>query len=313
MGSALFRSAFLFYKIIVNCRQVWYNAVMESVRVKSYAKINLTLNITGVEGGYHMLDSVVTTVDLYDLIVVKKRKDSLVSITMRGCGSEGIAFEENNAARAAEAFIKAYQTRGADITVYKNIPIGAGLGGSSADAAGVLNALFSLYKIDDTAGKKLLADKFGSDTRYMLTGGYARLFGRGNIVQPIEGNLKLNLLLLTPKGGVSTAECYRRFDQTGTLGGNSDGAENAITSGDLHALSDSVTNALTPAACSLSADIQSAVDELKKFDPLAVNMTGSGSGVYAIFENAEFCRYAKSRYRGKHRAYELKTHLPKLW
>ena len=259
-----------------------------------------------------MLDSVVTTVDLYDLIVVKKRKDDLVSITMRGCGSEGIPFEDNNAAAAAQAFISAYQTRGADITVYKNIPMGAGLGGSSADAAGVLNGLFSLYKIDDTAGKKLLADRFGSDTRYMLSGGYARLFGRGNEVSALDSKLKLNLLFLTPKGGVSTAECYRCFDSAGPFGGNSNGAEKAILSGDVHALAQNVNNALTPAACLLSPDVKNAVEELKQFDPLAVNMTGSGSGVYALFENAEFCRYAKSRYRGKHRIYELKTHLPKV-
>ncbi|MDE6613822.1 MAG: hypothetical protein K2K28_04650, partial [Clostridia bacterium] len=250
---------------------------MESVRVKSYAKINLTLNITGVSEGYHMLDSVVTTVDLYDLIVVKKRRDDLVSITMRGCGSESIPFEENNAAKAAEAFIKAYQTRGADITVYKNIPMGAGLGGSSADAAGVLNGLFSLYKIDDTAGKKLLADRFGSDTRYMLSGGYARLFGRGNEVQLIESGLKLNLLLLIPQGAVSTAECYRCFDRIGTAGGDSSGAEEAIRSCDVYALAQNVNNALTPAAYALSADVKNAADELKNFDPLAVNMTGSGS------------------------------------
>ena len=290
---------------------MWYNAVMESVRVKSYAKINLTLNITGVEDGYHMLDSVVTTVDLYDLIVIKKRKDSLVSITMHGCGSEGIAFEDNNAAKAAQAFVDKYSTSGADITVYKNIPMGLGLGGSSADAAGVLNGLFRLYKIDDLAGKKLLADEFGSDTRYMLTGGYARLFGRGNEVKLLDGNLKLNLLLLDPKESVSTAQCYKKFDEVGTLGGNSDAAENAVVCGDLNSLALNLNNALTGAACSLSGGVQRAIDELKEFDPLAVNMTGSGSGVYAVFENAELCRYARSLYKFKFRIYELKTHLPK--
>lgn len=291
--------------------KVWYNAIMESVRVKSYAKINLTLNITGVSGGYHMLDSLVTTVDLYDSIVIKKRRDSLVSVVMHGCGSENIPPEANNAYLAAQAFAEKYSTRGADVIVYKNIPMGLGLGGSSADAAGVLNGLFRLYKIDDLAGKKLLADSFGSDTRYMLTGGYARLFGRGNEVKPVDGGLKLNLLLLDPREGVSTAQCYKKFDETGKIGGNSDIAESAVERGDLKELAANLNNALTASACALSRGVEKAVAELKEFDPLAVNMTGSGSGVYAIFETAEFCRYAKSRYRGNFRAYELKTKLPR--
>lgn len=282
---------------------------MESVRIKSYAKLNLTLNITGVKDGYHMLDSVVTSVDLYDSIIIKKRKDKLVSVTMHGCGSESIEFEDNNAVKAAELFVRNYGTNGADITVYKNIPMGLGLGGSSADSAGVLNGLAALYKVNDFAGLKILADKTGSDTRYMLSGGYARLFGRGDEVKPVESKLKLNFLLLAPKQTVSTAQCFKAFDVSGNFGGNSDCAENALVNGDK--LSLSLNNALLSAACSLSGDIQTAFDELSSFDPLAVNMTGSGSGVYALFENAEFCAYAKSRYDGKFTAYQLKSYLPK--
>ena len=288
--------------------RVWYNAVMESVRVKSYAKLNLTLHITGMESGYHNLDSIVTTVDMYDAITVKKRKDNLVSVTMRGMGSESIPFENNNAANAAQLFVEKYQTRGADIKIDKNIPLGLGVGGSSADAAGVLNALFTLYKIDDEIGKKLLADECGSDTRYMLSGGYARLFKRGNVVKKIDSKLKLNFLLLAPKDGVSTPECYKLCDSFPAPAGDSTNAENAIINGDKQELAKHICNGLQPAAQKLCGDIEAAYNELKEFDPLAVCMTGSGSGVYALFENAEFCRYAKSRYRGKFRTYELKTH-----
>lgn len=287
-----------------------YNKLMESARVKSFAKLNLTLCVTGVKGGYHMLDSLVTSVDLYDAITVKKRKDNLVSVTMRGCGSESIPFEENNAVKAAELFIERYGVCGADITVYKNIPMGAGLGGSSADSAGVINALSKLHKICDPVGMKLIADLTGSDTRYMLGGGYARLYGRGNEVESLESGLKLNFLLLVPNGGVSSGKCFEKFDLSGGFGGNSDGACAALSAGDKLALCRSMNNSLAPAARQLSGDIGVAFDELLSFDPLAVNMTGSGSGVYAVFENAEYCAYAKSRYRGKFKAYCLKTYLP---
>lgn len=282
---------------------------MDRVRCKSYAKINLTLNVTGEERGYHTLDSLVASVDLYDLIILKKRRDKLVSITMHGCGSESIAFENNNAVRAAESFVNAFDTCGADITVYKNIPMGLGLGGSSADAAGVLNGLAKLYAIDDVAKLKLLADGAGSDTRYMLTGGYARLYGRGDIVKAIESKLRLDILLLAPAQGVSTAECYRRFSAPYSEG--CDQAEQAVENCDKHALAKYIGNDLTAPAVTISDDVRTALDELEQFDPLAVNMTGSGSGVYAIFENPEFCAYAKSRYRGKFRAIQLKTVIPK--
>ncbi|MDE7265418.1 MAG: hypothetical protein K2N52_04020, partial [Clostridia bacterium] len=216
---------------------------MGTVRCKSYAKINLTLKITGEENGFHNLDSVVASVDLYDLIVLKKRRDKLVSITMHGQGSESIPYESNNAVRAAENFVEEFDTCGADITVYKNIPMGLGLGGSSADAAGVLNGLCKLYKINDPIKIKQLADRAGSDTRYMLGGGYARLFGRGNVVKRIESNLRLDILLLAPSCQVSTAECYKRFNAPYEADGN--GAEQAVESGDKFALAKHICNDLT--------------------------------------------------------------------
>ena len=122
---------------------------MRSVKIKSYAKVNLTLEITGVENGYHTLNSLVASIDLYDLLVIKKRKGALSSITMKGMGSESIPPEKNNALKAAEAFSQTFGTDGADITVYKNIPIGAGLGGSSADVVGVINGMAKLYNVGD--------------------------------------------------------------------------------------------------------------------------------------------------------------------
>ena len=280
---------------------------MESVRIKAYAKINLTLHITGTEKGYHMLDSLVASVDLFDLITIKKRKDKLISVTMHGMGSETIPPGSNNAVRAGELFVERFKTTGADITVYKNIPMGAGLGGSSADCAGVINGLAKLYKIDDFAGLKLLADQTGSDTRYMLTGGWARLFGRGDTVKAIDSALKLYILLLVPNGGVSTAQCYSLFDRLGTLGGSSEEAERAVVDCDIERLAGELSNSLMPPAVSLSGEIKSCIEQLQDFSPLAVNMTGSGSGVYALFENKEMCAYAKSRYRGRAKAYILEV------
>lgn len=284
-----------------------YNRTMNSVRVKSYAKINLTLDIKGVADGYHMIDSVVASIDLCDVISAKKRRDGLISVAMHGEGSEAIPHESNNAAKAAEEFLKRFQTDGADITVWKNIPMGAGLGGSSADVAGVLNAMAKLYGVTDFAAIKEIADKLGSDCGYMLEGGWARLSGRGEIVKRLDSRLKLDVGLLVPKSGVSTAECYRVCDGLPRGECTSAEAEEAVLACDGEALGRSLSNGLCAAAVKINGDVGKCIEELESFAPLGVNMTGSGSGVYAVFENDQFLRYAQSRYRGKFRFIPTKT------
>ncbi len=287
---------------------------MKKVKLKSYAKINLTLEITGIEGGYHLLDSVVASVDIFDLLVLKKRKGALSQITMKGMGSEGIPPEKNNALKAAEAFSAAFGTEGAEITVYKNIPIGAGLGGSSADVVGVLNGMAQLYGVTDRERLKALADRLGSDTGYMLNGGYARMQGRGERVQPLSLKNELHLLLLCPQTDVSTPACFKAYDtQPKTLEYRGCPAEDMIACLQKCEVNEGgryLMNDLFRAANSLNPDVGRAYEELNAFSPIGVNMTGSGSGVYALFETRELCEWAKSRYKGKFRAYVTRTVLP---
>ena len=287
---------------------------MNTVKLKSYAKVNLTLSITGLENGYHTLDSLVANIDLFDSLVLKKSKGKLSHVTMHGFGSQSIPPEKNNALRAAEAFSEKFGTDGAEITVYKNIPIGAGLGGSSADIVGVLNGMAKLYDVQDETALKELADELGSDTGYMLTGGFARMQGRGEKVTPLDISGKFHFLLLVPDGGVSAGECYRKYDelfpspQKGVIS-----AENCIS-----ALRDKnvneggryLMNDLYVPASMLNDDVKTAMEEALAFSPCGAVMTGSGSGVIALFETKELCEWAKSRYRGKSKAYVVSTVIP---
>ncbi|MGN1372627.1 MAG: 4-(cytidine 5'-diphospho)-2-C-methyl-D-erythritol kinase [Candidatus Coproplasma sp.] len=284
---------------------------MSYVRVKSFAKVNLTLDITGVNGGYHMIDSVVASIDLADVITARSRDDDRINVTMYGEGCEGLDPESNNAVKAARAFVERFNTLGADITVWKNIPVGAGLGGSSADVAGVLRAMAKLYNVDDFAAVKAVADSLGSDCGYMLTGGFARISGRGEVVKPIESNLTLYMALLVPEGGVSTASCYALSDAQIKGEPMSQRCENALLSADAAEVAQSLDNHLYEAARLLNNGVGEAKEELEEFAPLGVNMTGSGSGVYAIMENEQFTRYLQSRYRGGHRLILTKTVIPK--
>lgn len=279
------------------------------VKLYAPAKLNLTLDITGREGGYHLLDSLVTTVDLFDVITARKRKDGLICVTMRGMGSETIPPERNNAVRAGEEFVRTFATSGADITISKNIPIGAGMGGSSADAAGVLNALARLYETEDNSALKRLADELGSDTGYLLTGGLQRMRGRGERLNPVPFGGTLHVLVLVPGSGVSTAECYRTFDEQGAAppSPRTERAIEALSAGDPAWAARLFSNDLFDSAVRLNSDVGTAFRELKAFSPLGVSMTGSGSAVFALFGTRELCEWARSRYRGKFRAYVLKS------
>lgn len=282
---------------------------MNAVKIKSYAKVNLTLDVVGERDGYHLLDSFVASVDIHNLISVVKRKDKLVSGRMKGMDMEQVPFEETNACKVAEAFVEKFSTLGADITIYENIPVGAGLGGSSADAAGVLCGLAKLYGVEKSELYEI-ANEFGSDIKYMLDGGYARMQGRGEEITPIEEKSALHLLLLCPKSKVSAGACYRAFDNAiaGTTSiGCTQGAIDCYLKGDIAGLCEKMKNDLTLGATALNQDVEKGLSELKSFSPLGVGMTGSGSATFAVFETKELCEWAKSRYRGKFRAFVVKT------
>lgn len=284
---------------------------MRSAKVLSYAKLNLTLDVVGTENGYHMLDSFVCSVDIHDTVIAKKRNDGLISVYMRGLGSESIPPEKNNAVKAGEKFVSAFGTKGADITILKDIPMGAGLGGSSADAAGVINALAKLYGVTDKPALKDLADSLGSDTGYMLTGGFARMKGRGEKVEFFKENPELYFLLILPKTGVSTPLCYKRFDEIAfSYPPKTEEFVSAFKDGDVTKMGALIKNDLAYPASDINRDVATAIVEAASFSPLGCGVSGSGSGVFAMFENEEFCRWAKSRYKGKFKTRIVKSFSP---
>ena len=267
-----------------------------------------------MENGFHLLDSAVANIDICDTIYLKKKKGKYSNVIMHGQGSEHIPPEKNNALKAAEAFSAAFGTDGAEITVFKDIPIGAGLGGSSADICGVLNGMARLYGIEDREKVKALADTLGSDTGYMLNGGFARMQGRGERVTPIKMDMTLYLLVICPKSSVSAGACYQKYDELPhTLAWHESQTENcirALLEKDVNGVGESLTNDLYVPALHVNDDVLTAYEQARSFSPLGACMSGSGSAVFALFETKELCVWAKSRYKGKFRVFTAKTIVP---
>jgi 4-diphosphocytidyl-2-C-methyl-D-erythritol kinase len=189
----------------------------DHVRLRAFAKINLSLKILGKrDDGYHDIDSIMLSVSLHDEIILKP---SDAGITVN-CSTPGI--KNNIVQRASELlFTEAKIKTGADITIKKNIPLSAGLGGGSADAAATLVGLNSLFGLNMHIGKLMeIAAKLGADVPFCLVGGTARCLGIGDKIEKINPKTGSAFLLVMPRIQVSTRDVYNRYDEIGS--GDSD-------------------------------------------------------------------------------------------
>ena len=283
---------------------------MEGVQAEGRAKLNLTLEVTGREGDFHTLDSLVAILDLSDTVTVRPREEG-INVSMRGIPCD-VPLEKNNAFRAANAFFSAFGEQckgnlGADIDIEKRIPVGGGLGGSSADAAGVLLALAKLHGVERDALVPL-AESLGSDTAAQLQTGYLRMRGRGEKLSPVLELPPLYFVLLCPATGVPTADCYRFFDalELALTFGATERAISALHRGEEPP---SFANDLLLPACLLNGDVMEALEAAHDLSPDAVGMTGSGSAVFALFyERAARDEAMTATKFGKFAAIAAQTH-----
>ena len=168
-----------------------------SITEKAYAKVNLTLEILGRRrDGYHNLASVMQTIDLFNTLVISESDDVLVT-----CDDNEITPEINLATKAAQVLQRNTGiSLGANITIEKNIPISAGMGGGSTDAAAALRGLNKLWKLDLSLNELAeLAAEVGSDVPFLVRGGTALVQGRGEDVTSIAPAKIPKFLILTPE------------------------------------------------------------------------------------------------------------------
>ncbi len=256
---------------------------MKKVSYKIPAKINLTLDVLGTTDGFHDIKSLVASIDVYDTVTVKKRSDNLITLTTVGKKVDCDIFD-NNAYKAAKLFMDKNKTTGVDIKIKKDIPIGGGLGGSSADIAGVLKCMEALFN----TGKKLapLANNLGSDAAYMLEGGYAVLTGRGEKISKKDINKVLYLILISEQKSTSARGVYKAYDRIGkefkpcTMA-----SVNALKENDMQKYKTIAKNDLTDGALTFVPEIYANVHALKKAGALTALMTGSGSCSFGVFED----------------------------
>lgn len=252
-------------------------SMLDKVRLKVYGKINLTLNVIGKTGEMHTLDSVLASVSVADRITVRDRLDDKINLIFNA----DFTPENNTVLKAVNVLKKSFGNFGADIVVDKALPNSGGMGGSSADAAGVIAALNALFDFDKRGlDIEKACSEVGADVFYMYKGGFARMEGTGEKIVPVVCPKEYGLVYING-GGVLTRDVYKKFDSIGGSGFvDNEIAIDKLGKGEVPPLG----NMLTDAACSLDGKIRANLNALVD---MPANMTGSGSTVYALSEDPD--------------------------
>ncbi len=264
---------------------------MKRVRVEARCKINLGLEVVGSRpDGYHEIDTVFQTVSLADAVELTPLPAGEIRLDV--LGDRAPAGPSNLAWKAAEALVEATGAPGVSIRLEKRVPVAAGLGGGSADAAAVIVGMNALHGLGlDTATLRRIALTVGSDVPFLVAGGTARGRGRGEEIEPLTPIGGVWFVLVTPAAEVSAREAYARA-RIGLTGrtGFIKLICSAIQDRDPGALGLALRNDLEPGVVVLCPEVGRLEATLRERGATGVVMSGSGPtvvGVVRLRDDAE--------------------------
>jgi len=261
------------------------------VSVKAYAKINLGLRILRKrDDGYHDIETVFHRVNVYDdLTFGPSRNVSLV------CSNAQVPTDESNLCVQAALLLQDYRNvrEGACISLTKNIPVGAGLGGGSSDAAATLLGLARFWGLDVTRKDMFsLARTLGSDVPYFLNNGTAYATGRGDVLEYFDFDCPYWIVIVYPNLHVSTAWAYRNFRISGDVPRDTLKEILLASIANLQTLNSLVKNDFEPLVLQQYEAIALTKQKLSDAGAEFVQMTGSGSSVFGFFSDERLSQIA---------------------
>ena len=271
---------------------------MRFVSIDAYAKLNWSLGVVGkMENGYHELDMLLQSISLCDTLEVEKSPELILEVN----GKIPTAPEKNLCIKAANAF---FEYTGIEekcrIRLTKRIPICAGMGGGSADAAGVLIALNMLFETKlSNAVLVRVGEPLGADVPFMITGGLMRARGIGEVLESKRLGKIMHMVVIMPKKGASTPNIFSAFDaieQPAAV--NNDAMLVALDKGDSEEIAKYMVNHLQSVTASINNDIDKAISILLQNGAVAAMMTGSGSACYGLFSDSRAASEAYRSIRG---------------
>ena len=277
--------------------------------VRAHAKVNLDLRVLGVRpDNYHELRTVFQTIELHDTLVCSERPGPF---TLK-CRTPGVPLDASNLVWKAAAALwtalgRAGEIRDAVIRIDKKIPIEAGLGGGSADAAAALFALARLWGGGPITLLREVGTAIGADVPFFLSGGTALGLGRGEEIYPLVDLPPHFVVIVRPPFGVSTSEAYAWYDE--------DRAAGLREVRELQQLpvpwptrAAQMINDLEPPVMRRHQEIAGIRAQLREAGAVAAAMSGSGSAVFGLFTSRSVAeRAVKPLSRGGNRALVTRT------
>lgn len=263
---------------------------------KAPAKINLSLDILGVrDDGYHDVEMIMTTIDLYDRIELNSLIENKIKVSL---WSRYVPNDERNLAyKAAAALKRKYAiSKGIHIKIEKNIPVSAGLGGGSSDAAAVLRGLNRLWSLNLSLDELAeIGATIGSDVPFCVHGKTAIAKGRGEIIEKLPSPPSCWVVLAKPDIGVSTKTIFKRYVHEKRPGPVKNEIIQALHENDFLKLSQTIENVLEPVTFKLHPEVKKMKEKMSKYGAAGVLMSGSGPTIYGLVKQQS---KAKSIYNG---------------
>lgn len=272
---------------------------MTSIKIRAFAKVNLYLKILSKrQDGFHEIETVMQNISLFDLLSIEKTDEG---ISVECDDSSAPSGQANICYKAVERLIPFSGRRGVRITIHKNIPSGAGLGGGSSDAAAVINALNNIWELslDDNALMKIAAET-GSDVPFFMLGGRALCTGRGEAVKKLPDMPETHLVLIKPAESVPTKWAYEEYDRSSAAGGY---ACFGSKSGGMFCSEKprmSYENDFEKVILPKYRGINDARTSLLSAGAVSALMTGSGSAVFGIARGKEHAESILSKVKVLH-------------
>ena len=280
---------------------------MNTIIVRALAKINLAIDVkTRREDNYHEIDMVTIPLKLHDSIEIAPISSDMSKDTYLYCDDPSIICDESNLAYKALNLMKEHKRiEGAfQIMIHKRIPVEAGLGGGSADAAAVIRALDNYSKEDKNELIQIedsLSLQVGSDVPFCIHNKPSRVQGIGEKLTPIEVKNHYYVLIVKPNMGLSTKsvyEAYDLYDQSTIKHPNIDELILGLKEGNEELIGKNMINVLSYPAIKALPQIQDLLNEMKHLSLPLCGMSGTGSACFAISKDKkhlEHCNHIFER------------------
>ncbi|MPM14835.1 4-diphosphocytidyl-2-C-methyl-D-erythritol kinase [bioreactor metagenome] len=261
---------------------------MNSIELKSRAKINLSIDVLGKrEDGYHLVEMIMQTIDLYDIIKMIELETEDIVIKSN---SSDIPLDDNNIVYKAVNLLKNKFNikKGVEIFIEKNIPVAAGMAGGSSNAAAVLVGLNKIWGLNlSEIELQEIGLNLGADVPYCIAGKTALAEGIGEQLTYIKGlSEDANILICKPNLFVSTKKVYEGLD----LKNIQERPDNkflikSLEDGDIKSVAENMVNVLETVTSKYHEEIKEIEAVMLECNALGSMMSGSGPTVFGLFEN----------------------------